>query len=79
MQFVDLYWIHNNRGHQSRDSCLFILLSAESEHTLRQQQEVIEDESSAERLTTLHARLHQEADKIRRWKLQTETELKQKV
>lgn len=30
-----------------------------------------------EKLTTLHSRLHQEAEKIRRWKVQTEIELKQ--
>ncbi|XP_046580118.1 synaptonemal complex protein 1-like isoform X2 [Haliotis rubra] len=31
-----------------------------------------------ERLSSLHAKLHQEADKIRKWKVQTEIELKQK-
>ncbi|KAJ8032624.1 Synaptonemal complex protein 1 [Holothuria leucospilota] len=30
-----------------------------------------------EKLTSLHSRLHQEADKIRRWKVETEIELKQ--
>lgn len=32
-----------------------------------------------ERLNSLHAKLHQEADKIRKWKNQTELDLKQKV
>ena len=31
-----------------------------------------------DRLTSLHSRLHQEADKIRRWKVQTEIDQKQK-
>ena len=35
--------------------------------------------NSTERLTTLHTRLHQEAEKISKWKLQTEIEIKQKV
>lgn len=32
-----------------------------------------------DRLTSLHAKLHQEADKIRKWKTQTEMDMKQKV
>ena len=34
---------------------------------------------SGERLTSLHAKLHQEADRIRKWKNSTELDLKQKV
>ena len=34
---------------------------------------------NGERLTSLHAKLHQEADKIRKWKNQIEIDLKQKV
>lgn len=34
---------------------------------------------NGERLTSLHAKLHQEVDKIRKWKNQTEVDLKQKV
>jgi len=30
-------------------------------------------------MRSLHARLQQEAEKIRKWKIQTEVELKQKV
>ena len=39
------------------------------------QQEDVNDE----KLTFLHVKLHQEADKIRKWKNQTEFDLKQKV
>ena len=34
---------------------------------------------SAERIQSLHSRLHQEAEKIRKWKTSTEIELKEKV
>lgn len=34
---------------------------------------------NGERLTSLHAKLHQEADKIRKWKNQTEIDIRQKV
>jgi len=34
---------------------------------------------SAERIHTLHTRLHQEAEKIRKWKTSTEIEIKEKV
>lgn len=34
---------------------------------------------NGDRLNTLHAKLHQEADRIRKWKNQTELDLKQKV
>ncbi len=36
-------------------------------------------EQSNERISTLHTRLQQEAEKIRKWKLQTELDTKQKV
>lgn len=34
---------------------------------------------SAERIQSLHTRLHQEAEKIRKWKTSTEIEIKEKV
>lgn len=34
---------------------------------------------SAERIHSLHTRLHQEAEKIRKWKTSTEIEIKEKV
>ena len=34
---------------------------------------------NGERLSSLHAKLHLEADKIRKWKNQTEFDIKQKV
>ena len=34
---------------------------------------------TGDRLTVLHSRLHQEADKIRKWKTATDIELRQKV
>ena len=37
------------------------------------------DQQSKEKLSCLHSRLHQEVDKINRWKTQTEMEIKQKV
>lgn len=37
------------------------------------------EQNGTERLSSLHAKLHQEADKIRKWKVQTEIEIKQKV
>ena len=36
-------------------------------------------EVTAEHQTNLHSRLQQEAEKIRKWKVHTEIELKQKV
>ena len=45
-----------------------------------QQQQQQEDTSlGTERLSSLHAKLHQEADKIRKWKVQTEMDMKHKV
>lgn len=52
---------------------LFIIV-ADAEH-----QNVQDRSNSTERLSSLHSELHQEADKIRKWKIQTEIELKQKV
>lgn len=34
---------------------------------------------STERIHSLHTRLHQEAEKIRKWKTSTEIEIKEKV
>lgn len=33
----------------------------------------------SEQMSTLHVKLHKEADKIRKWKIQTDMELKEKV
>lgn len=49
----------------------FILLETEKVEKERAQ--------SAERIQTLHTRLHQEAEKIRKWKTSTEIEIKEKV
>ncbi|XP_015760651.1 PREDICTED: uncharacterized protein LOC107339830 [Acropora digitifera] len=38
-----------------------------------------ERKQSAERIQSLHTRLHQEAEKIRKWKTSTEIEMKEKV
>lgn len=38
-----------------------------------------ERKQSAERIQSLHTRLHQEAEKIRKWKTSTEVEMKEKV
>ena len=38
-----------------------------------------QEHTKADRLSSLHSRLHQEAEKIRKWKTQTEIDLKQKV
>ena len=43
-----------------------------------QQQSTETGSQRGDRLTSLHSRLHQEADKIRKWKLQTEIDQKQK-
>lgn len=40
---------------------------------------VQEQPAGSEKLSSLHAKLHQEADRIRKWKVQTEIEIKQKV
>lgn len=44
-----------------------------------QQQSFQDVPLGTERLTSLHEKLHHEADKIRKWKVQTEMDLKQKV
>lgn len=44
-----------------------------------QQQQHQQQQYENEHMGTLHARLHQEADKIRKWKIQTELDLKDKV
>lgn len=38
-----------------------------------------DQQKCGDRLTALHSRLHQEADKIRKWKTATDIELRQKV
>lgn len=42
-------------------------------------QAVADQQKSGDRLTALHSRLHQEADKIRKWKTAADIELRQKV
>ena len=39
----------------------------------------VREETSTQRLTILHARLHEEADKIRKWKTYVDFEMKSKV
>ncbi|KAK2187874.1 hypothetical protein NP493_152g03006 [Ridgeia piscesae] len=46
--------------------------------TTQRTETCIEIEQTAEHQSTLHSRLQQEAEKIRKWKVQTEIELKQK-
>jgi hypothetical protein len=38
-----------------------------------------EKQDSATKMLSLHTRLKMEADKVRKWKIQTELDLKQKV
>ena len=38
-----------------------------------------ERQTGAERILSLHSRLYQEAQKIRKWKIETEVDLKHKV
>ncbi|KAL8613720.1 hypothetical protein ACOMHN_029812 [Nucella lapillus] len=45
-----------------------------AQHVQQQQDSAL----GTERLTSLHAKLHQEADKIRKWKVQTEMDMKHK-
>lgn len=48
--------------------------------TLAETEKVEKDRAqSAERIQSLHTRLHQEAEKIRKWKTSTEIEIKEKV
>lgn len=49
---------------------------SENEHTASQHQEQTQ---GSERISSLHVKLQQEADRIRKWKIQTEIEIKQKV
>ena len=53
--------------------CVVSALSTESS------QQQSEQHGGSERLTMLHTRLQNEAEKIRKWKTHTEMELKQKV
>lgn len=51
-----------------------------SQAAQQQQQQQMQDSAlGTDRLTSLHAKLHNEADKIRKWKTQTEMDLKHKV
>lgn len=44
------------------------------------QQRMQQDQTiGSQKLSSLHAKLHQEADRIRKWKTQTEIEIRQKV
>ena len=52
--------------------CMF----EENEQSVIQQQE---QSQGNERISSLHVKLQQEADRIRKWKVQTEIEIKQKV
>ncbi|XP_072164829.1 uncharacterized protein [Diadema setosum] len=46
--------------------------------TLEQQEHDTFEIQNQDKMNTLHSRLHHEADKIRRWKVQTEIEIRQK-
>ena len=50
---------------------LIYIVLAENEHENKVQ--------TPDRLQSLHTRLHQEAEKIRKWKTSTELDLKEKV
>lgn len=53
---------------------IFTCYYAENEQSQQQEQG-----QSNERISSLHVKLQQEADRIRKWKVQTEIEIKQKV
>lgn len=53
---------------------IFTCYDAENEQSQQQEQG-----QSNERISSLHVKLQQEADRIRKWKVQTEIEIKQKV
>ena len=52
----------------------FVFFKNSTEHHTTQEFAV-----GGEKLSSLHAKLHLEADKIRKWKNQTEYDIKQKV
>ncbi|XP_067675629.1 synaptonemal complex protein 1-like [Haliotis asinina] len=53
-------------------------LRSNENQNVNNQSKLGQNQDGTERLSSLHAKLHQEADKIRKWKVQTEIELKQK-
>lgn len=57
-----------------KHSVIFACHYAENEQSQLQEQG-----QSNERISSLHVKLQQEADRIRKWKVQTEIEIKQKV
>lgn len=65
-----------SQQHKNKDSQRALHASQSAASQLQQQQ--WDSAMGTERLTSLHAKLHQEADKIRKWKVQTEMEMKHK-
>ena len=67
----------------SRDFMIELRVSPCSQATknesVKQNQNIIEKQNGSERIISLHGRLQQEAEKIRKWKLQMEMDLKTKV
>lgn len=57
-----------------KHNVIFACYDAENEQSQQQEQG-----QSNERISSLHVKLQQEADRIRKWKVQTEIEIKQKV
>lgn len=57
-----------------KHNVIFACHNAENEQSQQQEQG-----QSNERISSLHVKLQQEADRIRKWKVQTEIEIKQKV
>lgn len=66
VNFIVLKFIKHN--------VIFACHNAENEQSQQQEQG-----QSNERISSLHVKLQQEADRIRKWKVQTEIEIKQKV
>ena len=55
------------------------MFTSDKEQSVKQNQNIIEKQNGSERIISLHGRLQQEAEKIRKWKLQMEMDLKTKV
>lgn len=67
-------WPVNFIVHKFIKHVIFTCYDAENEQSQQQEQG-----QSNERISSLHVKLQQEADRIRKWKVQTEIEIKQKV
>lgn len=67
-------WPVNFIVHKFIKRVIFTFYDVENEQSQQQEQG-----QSNERISSLHVKLQQEADRIRKWKVQTEIEIKQKV